>query len=147
MTISIDTNIFVYLADGRDPKKQSIARDIVARAPSVGARVALQVVGEINSALCKRLRRTPWEAAQVARNVMTAFETFAYDERCVSQALAEAAAGRWSYWDAVLVFAAGQAGCTALLTEDMQHGGRLGAVEIVNPFGPNGLTDRARELL
>ena len=64
-----------------------------------------------------------------------------------SAVLAEAAAGRFSYWDALLLSAADAAGCTALLTEDMSDGARFGRVEIVNPFAPNGLSARAQELL
>ncbi|MDD9994112.1 MAG: hypothetical protein OXP75_20125 [Rhodospirillales bacterium] len=32
--------------------------------------------------------------------------------------------------------AARQGGCSATLSEDMQHGRRLGGVEFVNPFAP-----------
>ena len=42
--------------------------------------------------------------------------------RAVRTALAIAASGRASYWDALLVHTAAEAGCTAILTEDLADG-------------------------
>ena len=50
---------------------------------------------------------------------------------------------RWalSYWDALVVAAAQQQGCSHLLTEDLQHGQQVDSLRIVNPFllGPESL--------
>ena len=57
-------------------------------------------------------------------------------------------AGRASYWDALLVATAGEAGCTLILTEDLTDGAVLSGVEIHNPFAAaGGLTARAGRLL
>jgi predicted nucleic acid-binding protein len=39
-----------------------------------------------------------------------------------------------SFYDALIVQAAMVSGCQQILSEDMQHGARFGAVQIVNPF-------------
>lgn len=39
-----------------------------------------------------------------------------------------------SFWDAMLLAAARQDGCSAVISENMRHGRRLGGVEIINPF-------------
>ena len=39
-----------------------------------------------------------------------------------------------SWWDALIVAAAQSSGCAVLLTEDLQHGQRLGEVTVINPF-------------
>ncbi len=39
------------------------------------------------------------------------------------------------------------AGCTVMISEDMQDGATLLGLEIVNPFGANGPSPRATELL
>jgi predicted nucleic acid-binding protein len=39
-----------------------------------------------------------------------------------------------SYWDALIVHTAKQAGCRIVLSEDMQHGQVIDGVRIVNPF-------------
>ena len=41
----------------------------------------------------------------------------------------------------IIIIAALEAGCTRLLTEDMQHGQRIEGMTIMNPF-LDGLTDR-----
>ena len=40
----------------------------------------------------------------------------------------------FSFWDALVIHSASQAGCRELLTEDMQHGQLINGVRIVNPF-------------
>lgn len=39
-----------------------------------------------------------------------------------------------SFYDALIVAAAADAGCTVLLTEDLQHGRKFGGVTVQNPF-------------
>jgi predicted nucleic acid-binding protein len=39
-----------------------------------------------------------------------------------------------SFYDALIVAAAADAGCRVLLTEDLQHGRKFGGVTIQNPF-------------
>jgi predicted nucleic acid-binding protein len=49
------------------------------------------------------------------------------------------------YWDALMVAAAQQQGCTILLTEDLQHDQQIDGVRIINPFlaGPEMLATSA----
>jgi len=66
----------------------------------------------------------------------------------VRAALADSVAGRASYWDALLVATAAEAGCTLVLSEDMADGTSFSGVEIHNPFTRTGkLTARTRRLL
>jgi predicted nucleic acid-binding protein len=145
--ISCDTNLFVYAYDNRDLTKQSTARLVLATLPGRGAAVGLQVVGEVQNALRKRLRAPPQVAYELAADLLTQFSSFAYDERAVGIALAEAIAGRLSYWDALLLAAADGAGVHTMLSEDMADGLVFGELEVVNPFGRDGPSDRARRLL
>jgi predicted nucleic acid-binding protein len=41
---------------------------------------------------------------------------------------------RFHYWDALMVAAAQQQGCTVLLTDDLQHDQRIDQLRILNPF-------------
>jgi predicted nucleic acid-binding protein len=43
-----------------------------------------------------------------------------------------------SYWDAMIIEAALLAGADTLLTEDLQHGRRFGALTVHNPFIEDG---------
>jgi predicted nucleic acid-binding protein len=147
MTVTADTNVFVYSVDGRDPVKQQTARQVFAALANADSLVALQVVGELQNALHRRLKAPVHLASQQARNVFATFRSFGYAPYAVDIALAQSAAGRLSYWDALLLASCAQAGLTVLLSEDMQDGFKLGGVEVVNPFGPSGLSARAREVL
>jgi len=40
----------------------------------------------------------------------------------------------FSYWDALVLRMAKQAGCRVLLSEDLKHGQVMDGVQIVNPF-------------
>jgi predicted nucleic acid-binding protein len=40
----------------------------------------------------------------------------------------------FSFWDALVLRAAQQAGCSVLLSEDFQHGREIDGIAIVNPF-------------
>ena len=39
-----------------------------------------------------------------------------------------------SFWDALIVRAALESGCTLLMSEDMQHGRRFEGLEVEDPF-------------
>lgn len=146
--ISADTNILVYAVDDRDEQgRQPVAREVVLRLTALQQPIALQVVGELQNVLRRRLNLPPHAAMQQARNIFATFPNFAYDAGCVEVALAQAAAGRFSYWDALLLAACARTGVTSLLSEDMQDGAVFQGVRIVNPFSPQGLSPRARELL
>jgi predicted nucleic acid-binding protein len=51
-----------------------------------------------------------------------------------SEGLALQSRYRMSWYDALIVCAAQQAGCNTLYSEDLQHGQRFGSLRVVNPF-------------
>ena len=145
--ISCDTNLFVYAHDNRDLTKQSTARLVLGALAHRETAVGLQVVGEVQNALRKRLKTPDRIAYGLASDLLVDFASFAYDERAVGTAIAEALAGRLSYWDALLLAAADQAGVRTMLSEDMLDGLTFGGLEVINPFGAAGPSERVRELL
>ncbi|MBL0947255.1 PIN domain-containing protein [Brevundimonas sp.] len=145
--ISIDTNVVVYVSDDDAPRKQETARDLLRAAMQRPTRLGLQVIGELQNVLHRKLKQPPWVAAQNARNLLHAFDTFPASERATEEALTHMATGRLSYWDALLIFSARDAGVTTLVTEDMQDTAVIGGVRILNPFAPDGSPSPAlREL-
>lgn len=144
---TIDTNIFVYMLDARDAAKQAAAFELTEQLRSRDCLISLQSCGELYAALTKRLRRAPWEAAQASRNLLASFDTFGATRAATERALAEAMAGRFSYWDALLLASAHEAECNYCFSEDMADGAMLGSVEVVHPFSATGLNQRARDIL
>lgn len=145
--ITLDSNIFLYLNDGRVPLKLRVATVVVDRLAEIRAPIALQVIGETQNVLCRKFKFSAAEAAAIGHEMFLTFPLIAPAAADVEIALAFLSAGRLSYWDALLVSTVGRAGCTAILTEDMQDGATILGVEIVNPFGADGLSPRASELL
>ena len=123
--ITVDTNIFVYSVDDRERKKQPTAELVVARLPQIRAAVGLQVVGEFQNVAARRLGLS-----------------------AATGAIEALARGELSYWDALLLASASEAGCTAMLSEDMRHQEAYFGVRVVNPFTVDGgLSPGARSLL
>ena len=145
--ITADTNIFVYTVDPRDPAKQATARTVVARMRTARTQVALQVVGEFQNVVRRKLKLQRGDAAISAMDILTGFQVFPATRSAARTALMEMAAGRLSYWDALMLASAAEAGCTAMLSEDMQDGATIFGLKIINPFAPTGVSDRAAKLL
>jgi predicted nucleic acid-binding protein len=146
--LSADTNVFVYLFDGAHAEKQRTARSVVARLMDLDAALPLQVVGEFQNVLRRKLGVPVWLAAQEGRNLLEAFDSLLPSRKAAEQALALMAAGRCSYWDGLLVACCAEAGVRTLLSEDLRDGADIFGVHIVNPFSSaGGLSDTAREVL
>lgn len=145
--ISADSNIFIYLFDDKEPIKQPIAIEVVAALATVECAIGLQVVGEVRAVLQRKQRQPSWRASENAHNLFMTFDSFGYGRKAVQAALEYSATGGLSYWDALLVASAAEAGCKVLLSEDMGNGADYFGVRVINPFGTDGLTPAARAVL
>ncbi len=145
--ITLDTNVLFYAFDARDPIKQRQAIEIVEAAAVADCILGLQAIGEFYVAIIRKLKAPPTFARDQVKSFIASFETFASTANAHSVAAEEAAAGKFFYWDAVLLASAAQSGCTVLLSEDMTDGARLGTITICNPFAPAGLSSPARKAL
>ena len=145
---TLDTNLLVYSVDATAGVRHELAIEIVDRATERDCCLTLQALSEFYAAVTRKGMVPPAEAAAQAENWLVAFPTAAASATAVRVALADAVAGRMSYWDALLVACAREAGCRVILTEDMTDGANLGGVLIHNPFSSSGgLGTLARRLL
>lgn len=144
---TLDTNILIYAIDAHAGAKQSLAIQILRASVTRDCPLALQVVGEFFAASTAKLKLDPKDAGTRARQLLVSFETFGYSARAMRAATEEAARGRFSLWDGVLLASAAEAGCTTILSEDMAHGARFGSIAVLNPFTRNGLSPEAAEIL
>lgn len=130
----IDTNILVYTDDPRDPAKQTRAVELVRdRLLQRSGAVSLQVLQEYFTTATRKLHLTP----DVAKLRVEVFARLHVVEPVVADILAAIdlhRLGGISFWDALVLRCARQAGCSTLLTEDLQHGQVIDGVRIVNPF-------------
>jgi len=145
---SLDSNLLVYSVDSRANSRHLAAIEIVDRATEYDCYLTLQALSEFYVVVTRKGMVRPAEAAAQAQNWLDAFRCAAATPTAARTALNDAAAGRASYWDALLVATAREVGCAVLLTEDLADGTDFGGVRIHNPFASaGGINPLARELL
>ena len=146
-SFTLDTNILVYSVDRTAGLHHQIAREIMITAALLPCCLTLQSISEFYAVTTRKGMMSSVEAASVAGALIDLFRTAAPSAAVLRTALAMAASRRASYWDALLVATAAEAGCTAILTEDLADGTTLGGVRIINPFGGGILSPAAEALL
>jgi predicted nucleic acid-binding protein len=129
-----DTNVLVYADDKSAPAKQRRALELVTQHRRAGTGVvSLQVLQEYFVTVTRKLRLDPG----IARRKVELLSEFNVASPNVADILAAIDLHRlhgFSFWDALVMRSAKQAGCTLLLSEDMQDGRELDGLQIVNPF-------------
>jgi predicted nucleic acid-binding protein len=144
---TLDTNILVYAFDADSGSRHVQAKAVVQRATQAPCWLTLQAVSEFYAAVTRKRLMAPTDARRYAEAMLEAFPQLAPSPATLRKALATAASGRASYWDALLVATAAEGGCRVILTEDLATGASLDGVRIVNPFGADDLTPEAVALL
>ena len=145
---TLDTNILVYSVDRTQGPRHELSREIVGRAVHADCWLTLQAISEFYSSVTRKRILLGSRAAALADTWLAAFPCAVASGTAVRTALPASVAGNASYWDALLVATAAEAGCGMVLTEDMADGTRLAGVEIHNPFAVSDeLTGRTRALL
>ncbi|MBI1779048.1 MAG: PIN domain-containing protein [Proteobacteria bacterium] len=129
MTRFFDTNVFVYAF--LDVTKRGRAIDVLAD----GGMISVQVLNEFANVARKKYRRE-WPEVEAALAVICdRFPDIVPITAAIHMsAVALARDHGFAFYDALIVAAALEAGCATLYSEDMQHGGSVGGLTIVNPF-------------
>lgn len=129
-----DTNVLVYADDKASPAKQRRALDLVAEHRRAGTGViSLQVLQEYFVTVTRKLRVDPRTARRKVE-LLAEFDVAAPDVGDILAAIDLHRLHQFSFWDALILQAAKQAGCRVLLSEDLQEAREIDGVRIVNPF-------------
>ena len=134
MSCFFDTNVLVYVFDRAEPAKQARAQALVTEHMTRRDMVlSTQVLQELYVTLTRKKRLGPADALEVVT-------TFAQERivpasaDTVLRGLALSQSRQLSAWDALILQAALDAGCTTLFSEDFQAGARFDDLVVVNPF-------------
>jgi predicted nucleic acid-binding protein len=134
--IFVDTNILIYAYDAGAGERHRIARSVLEDLWERRAGIlSAQVLQEFYNTVVRKLG--PRLTAVDARNVIVQYsEWCAYptDALVVYNAARLHESHRVSWWDALIIESACQAGAKYLLSEDLQDGRKFGALEVRNPF-------------
>ncbi|MXY23703.1 MAG: PIN domain-containing protein [Acidobacteria bacterium] len=134
----LDTNVFVYQLEGRDTRKAAIAHDLIRQGIESGnACISFQVVQEcLNTALRKAL--VPLGSDDMRRYVDSVLAPLLRVQpslRLYHASLDIHSRYGFAYYDALIVAAALDAGCSVLYSEDLQDRQRIDGLTVVDPFG------------
>ena len=134
----LDTNVLVYLFDNDAPEKQSRARQLL-ESEVENLVLSTQVLGEFYVTVTRKLAR-PLEPvlAREAVDDLCALRIRSVRAELVQAAVRRRDASQLSYWDALIVETAIDAGASSLLTEDLQHGQVFDGLRVVDPFRSHG---------
>jgi len=129
-----DTNVLVYADDKAVPAKQRRALDLVAehRRARTGV-VSLQVLQEYFVTVTKKLHVD----TSIARRKVELLAEFDVAVPGVADILVAIDLHRlhgFSFWDALVLRSAKQAGCSVVFSEDMQNAREVDGLRIMNPF-------------
>ncbi len=149
---SIDTNILVYAADQTDEDRHEISEGLVNQSSSLDCVRTFQALGEFFHAATRKRLLTEEKAAAFVNEWLGTFTFARVGKTLFPDAMRACGEHKVSFWDAMLLAATRRAGCSAVISENMQHGWRLDGVEIINPFAadaaarlrPLGLSVRQR---
>ncbi len=134
--VFIDTNVLLYVVDDRDPAKRDRARDWVSVCwQRRCGRLSTQVLNEYYVNVRKKFSRqlSQGDARAEVRRYQN-WRPWAVDQPTVETAWALESRYGINYWDALMLAAAQQQGCTVMLTEDLQHQQVIDKIQIINPF-------------
>lgn len=129
-----DTNVLVYADDMAAPAKRRRALELVAEHRRAGTGVvSLQVLQEYFVTVTRKLQVDP----RIARRKVELLAEFDVAAPEVGDILAAIDLHRlhgFSFWDALILRAAKQAGCGVLFSEELQEARETDGVRVVNPF-------------
>jgi predicted nucleic acid-binding protein len=132
----VDTNILVYAHDRTAGVKHSRARALLEHVWGSGEGViSTQVLQE----LCVNLRRktaNPLPVEEVRRLIQeySTWEVISNGPESILRALDLEIRYQTSFWDALILQAAEDAGASILYSEDLSTGQNYGSIRVVNPL-------------
>jgi predicted nucleic acid-binding protein len=136
MRVFIDTNLWAYRLDRREPEKsERVRRWIETITVQHEVVVSTQVLIELRSVATRKLQ-PPLAAGQIAAllEALSGFEVVTTDQHLVLDAHQLALREQLSWFDALIAEAAIRSCCSILFSEDFGHGRRFAGLEINNPL-------------
>jgi predicted nucleic acid-binding protein len=133
----LDTNVIVYAFDKSNPKKSQVAQSLIeeGRADKRSI-ISYQVVQEFINVVSRgfRIAITPRDLDHFLFTALFPMAAVSWSPALTMQALRIREAYLLGWYDSLIVAAALQGECKALLSEDLQHGQRFSELVVENPF-------------
>lgn len=135
--VFVDSNVLICAEDGADAQKQSAALAWIERLwRRRSGRISTQVLSEFYVNVTRKLKPAmpQGDAHAKVRRFAAGWNPWQIDQATIETAWAMEARHGLQFWDCLVLAAAQHSGCSLVLSEDMRHEGRYGAVQVINPF-------------
>ncbi len=131
----LDTNVLVYAYDLTDPRKRSIAQDVVRRALAGESVISTQVLSELAVTLLHKISPpiSPPDLMAVL-DALSPIRVICPGADMIRRALEARVAYGLHFYDCMIVAAAERAGCERIWSEDLNAGHRYFDIVVENPF-------------
>lgn len=135
-TCFVDTSILVYSRDTTHGKKHSLARSWLEHLWTTRTgRISTQVLKEYYQVVTRRLDPgLPHDQARADIRDLCTWQPIETDAEVLEIAWSMEDRFNYSWWDLLILAAARKAGCTYLLSEDLQNEQTIDNLTILNPF-------------
>lgn len=130
----LDTNILIYAYSEDEPKKQSIALQLLDSFED-NVIISKQVINELSNILLKKFKLGSDQVENVLLEIDNVLPIVDFDLTTQIKALKLKDRYQFQYYDALIVATALENNCTVVYSEDMQHEMLIdGSLKIINPF-------------
>jgi predicted nucleic acid-binding protein len=134
----LDTNIFIYSIDaspGQSAKRDLARRIVRDHIKNDSGVLSIQVLKEFFQVATQKIEvPLSVEEALEYLHYIAILETVQPDFHLIVSAIHLHQKYAFSFWDSLILQAAKTAGCSRLLSEDLQHGFNLDGLLVRNPF-------------
>ena len=132
--IFIDTNLFVYSIDQREPEKKEKARAILKKIiVSHQPVISTQVIKEYYVVATTKLKAEQLIVKNIIHNFRN-MEVVNNDLDLIEQAIDISVISQLSFWDSLIIAAAEKANCEFVFSEDLNAGQTYRGVMVIDPF-------------
>ena len=136
MRVFIDTNLWVYRLDQREPhKRQYVERWLAKVVAEHEVVISTQVLIELRSVASRKLQ--PPLGPKQTNDLLEAlcgFEVVSTDGPLVLDADLLASSEQLSWFDALIAEAALRSNCSVIYSEDFGHGRTIQGLKVINPL-------------
>ena len=134
----LDTNLFIYAIDISPElkKKREISRDLIKKnIQNETGVISIQVLQEFYQVSTHKIQ-VPLSSEEALEylHYMAVLDTVHPEFDMIVAGIHLHEKHSISFWDALIIQAALTAGCTRLLSEDLQHGFEIDRLTVENPF-------------
>ncbi len=119
---TFDTNILIYAIDRDAGHKRNFSKNLIGQAARRDCVLTVQVLGEFFHATTRKNLLDTSLSRKFVRDWLEVFDTVSATDFVFNEAIDTVENHHLSFRDAMLWATARQAGCSVLLSEDMQDG-------------------------